>query len=114
MTTLKIQNVGPLLSAYVEFKKCTLFIGEQGAGKSTIAKLYSLFTWLEKGLLRHTIFEDSVIKYNRFKNKYAAYHNLKSYFSEQSYILYTGEQYVFEYENEHLDIRRNDSNVWGN
>jgi hypothetical protein len=51
-----------------------------------------------------------VIKYNRFKNKYAAYHNLKSYFSEQSYILYTGEQYVFEYENEHLDIRRNDSN----
>lgn len=33
MTTLKIQNVGPLLSAYVEFKKCTLFIGEQGAGK---------------------------------------------------------------------------------
>ena len=85
MTTLKIQNVGPLLSAYVEFKKCTLFIGEQGAGKSTIAKLYSLFTWLEKGLLRHTISEDSVIKYNRFKNKYAAYHNLKSYFSEQSY-----------------------------
>ena len=109
MTTLKIQNVGPLLSAYVEFKKCTLFIGEQGAGKSTIAKLYSLFTWLEKGLLRHTISEDSVVKYNRFK-KYAAYHNLKSYFSEQSYILYTGEQYVFEYENEHLDIRRNDSN----
>ena len=51
-----------------------------------------------------------MIKYNRFKNKYAAYHNLKSYFSEQSYILYTGEQYVFEYENEHLDIRRNDSN----
>lgn len=110
MTTLEIRNVGPLLSAYVEFKKCTLFIGEQGAGKSTIAKLYSLFTWLEKGLLRHTISEDSVIKYNRFKNKYAAYHNLKSYFSEQSYILYTGEQYVFEYENEHLDIRRNDSN----
>lgn len=104
MAFIKIRNIGPLSSAEVTFKKCTLLIGEQGAGKSTIAKLYSLFTWLEKGLLRHTLSEDGIVKYNRFKNKYAAFHNLKSYFSDDSYIYYDGEHFVFTYEHEHLNI----------
>ncbi len=104
MSFLVVRNVGPVVSADVYFKKCTVFIGEQGVGKSTLAKLFTLFTWLEKGLLRRTLTVDSVAKYNRFKNKYAAYHNLKSYISVDSYIRYDGEYYNFTYEQEHLNI----------
>ena len=31
--------------------KYTVLIGGQGTGKSTVAKLFSLFTWLEKALV---------------------------------------------------------------
>ncbi len=106
MTHLIVKNVGPITSADVTFNKCTIFIGEQGAGKSTLAKLFSMFTWIEKGLLRHTLTASDIVKYKRFKNKYASYHNLDSYFSADSYIQYIGEHYVFIYENEHLSIER--------
>lgn len=106
MPHIFVKNVGPIAEAKVEFRKCTIFVGEQGAGKSTIAKLCSLFTWLEKGLLRHMLSLDAITKNNRFKNKYAAYHNLDSYMSASSYIMYDGDFFVFTYENEHLFIEK--------
>ena len=33
---------------FIGFSKLTLFIGDQGIGKSTVAKLFSLCSWLEK------------------------------------------------------------------
>lgn len=110
MPHISIKNIGPITDAKVEFKKCTVFIGEQGAGKSTIAKLCSLFIWLEKGLLRHMLSLDTITKYNRFKNRYAAYHNLDSYMSTSSYIMYDGDFFVFTYENEHLSIEEKHTN----
>lgn len=107
MSHLQITNVGPVISADVNFKKCTLLIGEQGTGKSTIAKLFSLFTWLEKGLLRHTITAAEVVKNNRFRNKYAAYHNLQSYIADDSHIRYAGEYYTFDYSSARLTITPN-------
>ena len=52
---LKIQQFGPISDIDIVFNKYTVLIGKQGAGKSTIAKLYSMFTWLEKGLARRTV-----------------------------------------------------------
>ena len=36
-----IKNFGPIENIEIELKKINIFIGEQGVGKSTIAKLYS-------------------------------------------------------------------------
>lgn len=49
---LTVYQFGPISEADVVFDKYTVLIGKQGSGKSTIAKLYSMFTWLEKGLAR--------------------------------------------------------------
>jgi len=44
MRYLEIKNFGPVKDAYIEIKSLNLFIGEQSIGKSTVAKLISLFT----------------------------------------------------------------------
>ncbi len=58
MSKIRIKNFGPIKEGYVEndgwldIKKVTVFIGNQGSGKSTVAKLFSTFCWLEKALYR--------------------------------------------------------------
>lgn len=44
MKKLHIQNFGPVRDAVVEIRRFNLFIGEQSVGKSTIAKLITIFT----------------------------------------------------------------------
>ena len=36
----------------IDFSKLTLFIGGQGIGKTAVAKLFSLCSWLEKAFFR--------------------------------------------------------------
>ena len=42
MATLSVKNVGPIREADIEVKKYTIFIGPQGTGKSTLAKLIAI------------------------------------------------------------------------
>ena len=42
MATLTVKNVGPIWEADIEVKKHTIFIGPQGTGKSTLAKLIAI------------------------------------------------------------------------
>lgn len=42
MATLTVENVGPIRYAEIEVKKHTIFIGPQGTGKSTLAKLIAI------------------------------------------------------------------------
>lgn len=57
---LTVYQFGPISEADVVFDKYTVLIGKQGSGKSTIAKLYSMFTWLEKGLARRITSENTL------------------------------------------------------
>ena len=58
MAKLRIKYFGPITEGFdsedgfIDFRKLTLFIGEQGTGKSTVAKLFSLCSWLEKAFFR--------------------------------------------------------------
>lgn len=105
MAKLKIKNVGPIKDGYdssdgfIDFKGVTVFIGNQGSGKSTIAKLFSTLSWIEKALIRGDFTEAYVMKYNRFKNKHLAYQNLSNYLNDNSYIEYIGNAYRLIYEN---------------
>ena len=44
MKHLVVQNFGPVVDAEIKIKSFNLFIGEQSIGKSTLAKLVTIFT----------------------------------------------------------------------
>ena len=56
-------------NAPIEIKKVTFFIGNQGSGKSTVAKLISIFSWIEKALVRGDYDRKWFERKNRFKNQ---------------------------------------------
>ncbi|MDR1003397.1 MAG: ATP-binding protein [Prevotellaceae bacterium] len=101
---IKIKNVGPIrqgftaADGYMEIKDLTVFIGNQGAGKSTVTKLISTLCWLEKTLFRNYIKESDLKKENFFKN-HCRWHRLENYLTTDSYIHFVGHCYEFTYEN---------------
>lgn len=107
---LKVQNFGPIgdgydmNAGYLEFPQVTLFCGTQGTGKSTIAKLYSTFVWLEKALVRGDVNETYVTQYSRFSKKYLAFQGIHNYIRADSYIHFKGMCYDFEYKEGKLNI----------
>lgn len=108
MSKLKVENFGPITTGYtdedgfMDFRKVTVFIGNQGSGKSSVAKLFSTMSWLEKALFQGRVTEKYVTSYNRFVNQYCAYQNLKNYFREDTYIEYRGKAATLIYQHKKL------------
>jgi len=109
MSRIKIKNFGPIKEGFTEgdgfidVKKVTVFIGSQGSGKSTVAKLISTMTWIEKALVRGDFTDRYVIQYNRFK-KHLAYQNLSNYFHDDSFIEYIGDSFHLKFENNQFHV----------
>lgn len=93
MSKIRIKNFGPIKEgfqendAWMEVKKVTVFIGNQGSGKSTVAKVISTLTWLEKALNRGDI--SGLGSQNDFQY-YFGYQGLKGYFKKDTVIEYHG------------------------
>jgi len=99
---LIVKSFGPIKDLDITFKKVTLFIGDQGTGKSCIAKLFSLFKWLEKVLFQKKYNVDYFEKYKRFRSMLCKYHRIDNYIKEDDvsiYIKFEGQLYDFIYEN---------------
>ena len=85
MIRLLIKNFGPIgpgLSendGWIDFKRVTVFIGNQGAGKSTVAKLFSSFSWIEKALVRGDYEKKWFERKGRMKSQFLSYHRLENY-----------------------------------
>jgi predicted ATPase len=106
MSKIKINNFGPITDGWMDIKKVTVFVGNQGSGKSTIAKLIATFTWIEKALVRGDYdkkwFERKGI--NRFRSQFLPYHRLDAYLNPDSIVEYQGDAYAIRYKNENLTI----------
>lgn len=92
MRRLVIRNVGPIKSVDIRLNKVNVFIGPQGSGKSTIAKIISFCSWLEKSNEAiHRAAGEGMIK------RLGSFHHMEEYFSDKSVILYEGDNVLFTY-----------------
>lgn len=93
---------------WMDIRKATVLIGNQGSGKSTVAKLISTFTWIEKALVRGDYPQKWFERKNKLKNQYLPYHRLENYLksgnSGQTEIDFLGEAYSIKYRNGSLII----------
>lgn len=110
MSKIKIRNFGPIKEGcsendgWINIKKVTVFIGNQGSGKSTVAKLISVFTKIEKSLVRGDFEKNIFESKNRLKSYYLPYHRLEDYLYDNSEIDFIGDKYSIAYRNETLSI----------
>jgi len=110
MMKIKIKNFGPIKDGYldndgwIDIKKVSIFIGNQGSGKSTVSKLISTFQWIEKSLYRGDNTKEWFEKENRLKNTFLKFHNISSYLNHNSFISYKGDAYNISYSNSKFEI----------
>jgi predicted ATPase len=118
MSQIKVKNFGPIKAGllendgFIDVRKVTIFIGNQGTGKSSIAKLISTLSWLEKALYRGDLEEKYVIKYNRFVKSFCQYQNLTNYFLPETQIEYNGDVYRISFKNAKLSIEPTDNSKY--
>lgn len=120
---LVVKSFGPVRELDITFQKVTLFIGDQGTGKSCVAKLFSMFKWLEKVLSQKKYKLNYFEQYNRFLTKVCSYHRIDSFIRNDSYLRFESNLYDFVYcdgsfrihdKNEGADLfRANDANDAG-
>ena len=93
MNRLIVKNFGPLKDIDIELNKINLFIGENGSGKSVLAKLIAILTNLE--------FEDK----NGFIKKLEEFQI--NYLKDETYIKYSFDKYFIEFQDEKLTCSEN-------
>ncbi|GHV18353.1 hypothetical protein FACS1894169_14940 [Bacteroidia bacterium] len=110
MSKIKIKNFGPIKDGlgnneWLDINKVTVFIGNQGSGKSTIAKVISTLTWLEKALNRGDI------KSNLSKDDFFElfkYQRINNYFKVDTLIEYEGEILSLKFDNRRSTLKLKD------
>lgn len=100
---LCVRNFGPIgtgfedNNGYLHFPMVTLFCGPQGSGKSTIAKLYSTCSWIEKNAFRNKGFvKSSPVDTESFRS-HAAWQGLGDCFRPDTEIGFRGRHLSFRY-----------------
>lgn len=113
MSKIKVQHFGPIIDGrldndgWLDITKTTVFTGNQGTGKSTVAKLISVFTYIEKSLIKQDNKPEYYTQENSFVNIICAYQNIHNYFKNNTFLEYHGESYHFIYKDKTLKINKN-------
>ncbi len=96
---IRIRNYGPLGIGTAELDggsltvpKFTFFIGDQGSGKSTVAKLLSTLSWTEKAMVRKTI-DPKSLSLERLAGLLLNQNLPKEYITDATEIEYCGKAY---------------------
>lgn len=112
MSSIIIENFGAIKmhNAPIKIKKVTFFIGNQGSGKSTVAKLIATFMWIEKTLVRGDYDKKWFERKNRFLITFLPYHRIENYLKENTFIQYKGDAYIITYENKFLKFEEKKNN----
>lgn len=91
MAHITIKNIGPIKEVSFDLNKINVFMGPQSSGKSTIAKIISYCSWLEKEMVLHAKVSTLTEDRNLFDDL-ISFHNLEeNYFNNDSEIVYKSE-----------------------
>jgi predicted ATPase len=93
MARLIVRNIGPIKDVELDLKKVNVFMGPQGCGKSTLAKIISFCSWLEKGNEN----TEKVLK-SGLISTLTLYHRMDGYFREESQLAYIGDNVNLYYQ----------------
>jgi predicted ATPase len=109
MAKIKIKHFGPITNGFadndgfINIDKVMVFIGGQGSGKSSIVKLISTLTWLEKIYeKKNRNIEDSTDIYD-FKTL-CEFQSIHNYFKSNTIIEFQGEYLNFKYEEKSVSV----------
>lgn len=94
---LIINDIGPIKHIALQGNKINVIIGPQGSGKSTIAKIISYCTWVEKQIFTH-LEPEAFTRPDAFYEELITFHNLHGYFNNDSFIKYESEFIQIEYQ----------------
>ena len=97
MVHIIIKNIGPLSEADVYLKRINIIIGPQSQGKSTLLKIASYCSWVEKRIeLTQT---DSYFQSeDNFVNGLVVFHKMQGYIREGAFISYESDYMTFSYD----------------
>lgn len=95
MRHLVIRNIGPVKEADIELKQICVIIGPQSLGKSTILKVSSYCTWVEKKIELQQ--KPSIFEGEKFVKPLMTFHKMGDYFNENSFISYESDYMKFSY-----------------
>ena len=105
MTTIEIRNIGPIKEVKkISLNRINVFMGPQGSGKSTIAKIISFCTWVEKDVATNQSFSEYEENKTYFRERLESFHKIKGYFNSDSYIHYKSEVVDIVWKNEECSI----------
>ncbi len=114
MSTIEIHNFGPIGMGYdgaMPIYPVTIFCGDQGAGKSSVAKLISMFTWMEKTLVRGDISLNKKTESASYMKQCMEFHRIQNYLKDNTEIHFTGVRYNFHYSEGSFSIEQRSENA---
>lgn len=105
MPTITIKNIGPIKEVKgISLNKINVFMGPQSSGKSTIAKIISFCTWVEKDVATSQSLSEYQENKTYFRERLESFHKIKGYFNSDSYIHYKSEVVEIVWKNEECSI----------
>ena len=119
MAHITIKSVGPIKDVSLDLNKINIFMGPQSSGKSTIAKIISYCSWVEKDCVLHANAKKELSNQDFFE-RLISFHNLEeNYFCDESCILYESDvckisMYWDKKKHSKVEITLGDSNHFEN
>ena len=105
MCTIKIQNLGPIKNVEFDLNRINVITGPQCSGKSTIAKVVSCCSWIEKDVIRQQT--SSHVTREFFVKNLFAYHQLDKYPQHDDVLIeYEGDALSIRYTKESFDVQK--------
>lgn len=97
MRRLKIRNLGALKDVGIEFSQVNVIIGPQSLGKSTVLKVASYCTWVEKRIELTQNYEQFAQE-DDFIKELVEFHKLNGYIKSDTFIEYETNFMKFSYD----------------